>query len=739
MGITASEEGAARIKAAFKHSSRTQTDLARSIAVTRQTVGKFLGGKPIEQATFQALCQQLGLNWQEIAAWTNPNPEIPALVAKDLVDLVRAKVQDYLLKRCGTMRVLDMEQPITLDSIYTTVNILDQVSRNRRLSVNELHDSCGGRDFDRLLLGAVKAERVPGLEAVQRHPQLMIWGKPGAGKTTFLKWLTLQCLAGAVQGDRVPFFITLKEFAETEGQPDLVRFLTSQLQICGVAEARQKVEVLLHEGRWLLLLDGLDEVRSIDHDRVLTTIRQASQRFAKNQFIITCRIAAREYTFDQFTEVEIADFDEQQIADFATKWFQPIDVVKAEEFPQVLQKEGHQGLRELATNPLLLTLLCLVFGSQGRFPTNRSELYSEGIDVLLKKWDVKRNIQREELYQQLSLKRKEDLLSRIAYQTFSRGEYFFKQKMVEAQIESYIRNLPGATNDPEALQVDSEVVLKAIEAHHGLLVERARAIYSFSHLTFQEFFTARYFKEKASGNFSDLVKNITNKDWREVFLLAVGMLDDADQLLIEMKCWVNGMVSHDEQIQQYLQWVEQKSASVQATYKSVAIRAYYFGLERDRTLGPALDLALDRSLHLALDLAIDLDRSLYLVIDLDRAIKYSDDALQKNLQQLKDQLPVKLSRDKREEWWRSQGQEWISQLRATMIEHRNIGHDWKFSAEQSQLIEEYYNANLLLVNCLDSDCYVSREVRAATEDQLILSTDSLAQLPPLVGLGDRIG
>jgi predicted NACHT family NTPase len=731
MGITASEEGAARIKTAFERSGRTQKNLALSVEVVRQTVRKFMNGKPIESKTFQDLCQQLGLPWQEIAALKNPNPEIPALVAKDLVDLVRAKAQDYLLKRCGTMRVLDMEQPITLDSIYTTVNILDQVSRNRRLSVNELHDSCGGKDFDRLLLGVVKTERVPGLEAVQRHPQLMILGKPGAGKTTFLKWLTLQCLAGAVQGDRIPFFITLKEFAETPGQPDFVGFLTSQLQICGVAEARQKVEVMLREGRWLLLLDGLDEVRSTDHDRVLTTIRQAAQRFAENQFIITCRIAAREYTFDQFTEVEIADF--------ATKWFQPIDVVKAEEFPRVLQQEGHEGLRELATNPLLLTLLCLVFGSQGRFPTNRSELYSEGIDILLKKWDVKRNIQREELYQQLSLKRKEDLLSRIAYQTFSRGEYFFKQKMVEAQIESYIRNLPGATNDPEVLQVDSEVVLKAIEAHHGLLVEHARAIYSFSHLTFQEFFTARYFKEKASGNFSDLVKNITNKDWREVFLLAVGMLDDADQLLIEMKCWVNGMVSHDEQVQQYLQWVEQKSASVQATYKSVAIRAYYFGLERDRTLGSALDLALDRSLHLALDLAIDLDRSLYLVIDLDRAIKYSDDALQKNLQQLKDQLPVKLSRDKREEWWRSQGQEWISQLRATMIEHRNIGHDWKFSAERSQLIEEYYNANLLLVNCLDSDCYVSREVRAAIEDQLILSTASLAQLPSLVGLGDQLG
>jgi predicted NACHT family NTPase len=490
-GVKASPAGLKKIDAAFKLKGKNQTYIAGAVGCTRQTVAKFLAGeKPIDQSIFQALCEELKLIHSEVVAREQGQP---SPIGPELVEPVRAKVEKYLMTRCGTMRVLDMEQPITLDSIYTTVNILDQVSRNRRLSVDELQEACGGEDFDRLFMGQVKTERVPGLEAVQRHRQLMILGKPGAGKTTFLKWLTLQCLAGAVQGDRVPFFITLKEFAETEGQPDLVSFLATQLENCGVEEARGTVGELLRAGRYMLLLDGLDEVRSVDHDRVLTTIRQAAEQFPESQFIITCRIAAREYTFDQFTEVQVADFDNQQIDDFATKWFHA-DPVKAQEFPKILREENHQGLRELATNPLLLTLLCLVFGSRGGFPANRSELYSEGVDVLLKKWDVKRNIRREEVYQQLSLKRKEDLLGRIAHHTFSQGEYFFKQKLVEAQIQDYICNLPGAASDPETLEVDGEVVLKAIEAHHGLLVERARAIYSFSHLTFQEFFTARYFR-----------------------------------------------------------------------------------------------------------------------------------------------------------------------------------------------------------------------------------------------------
>jgi predicted NACHT family NTPase len=55
-----------------------------------------------------------------------------------------------------------------------------------------------------------------------------------------------------------------------------------------------------------------------------------------------------------------------------------------------------------------------------------------------------------------------------------------------------------------------------------------------------------------------------------------------------------------------------------------------------------------------------------------------------------------------------------------MIKYRNIGHDWQFTDEQKQKLQEYYDANLLLANCLNSECYVSREVREEIEATMLL-------------------
>lgn len=682
-----------------------------------------------------------------------------------LVQEIRKQIKPYIKEKCGTMRVLDMPKPIELtgkQGIYTNVNILEAITGRRRLKVAELMQSCDHDNFERLGLSGVKQKRVSGLEVVQRYSKLMVLGKPGAGKTTFLKYLAMQCIEGRFQANRVPLFITLKDFAEAPKKPAILKFIVQLLSSCGVTHTSAAVEKLLEQGKALVLLDGLDEVREEDTKRVLRQIRDFSDFFHTNQFVITCRIAAKEYTYQSFTEVEMADFDEKQIAIFAQNWFQLTDPVKGKRFIDKLKQ--NEPIQELASSPLLLTLLCLVFGDSGDFPANRSELYQEGLDVLLKKWDAKRNIEREQVYKNLSLQRKEDLLSQIGLTTFKQKDYFFKQKTAEAYIADFIRNLRNADTDPEILKLDSEAVLKSIEAQHGLLVERAKGIYSFSHLTFHEYFAAR--EIVANSAWETLLEHITEKRWREVFLLTAGMMRKADNLIHLMKHKIDALISMDEQLQNLMRWVAKKSSLATVPYSPAEVRGVYLHLMNnliqskypDFTDLPrilAFDLALtgtsDNYFYKAcshagitgigisglsfevsiffkekkicavresLDINSPTNFDLNLDFDLERNPSLE---LQILLDNLKSQLPLMQNGSKAfERWWITDGQVWTEQLRTVMIKYCNIGYDWQFNEAQKSLFEQYYYANELLIDCLKSDCYVSRTVRQEIENTLLL-------------------
>jgi predicted NACHT family NTPase len=141
----------------------------------------------------------------------------------------------------------------------------------------------------------------------------------------------------------------------------------------------------------------------------------------------------------------------------------------------------------------------------------------------------------------------------------------------------------------------------------------------------------------------------------------------------------------------------------------------------------ALDVGLDDILALACDRALELGLTYYLYafkgaffLGCERALMLEPN-LGQALQELKEQLPDLDSNEWRfRQWWEANGQVWAEQLRAILIDYRNIGHDWQFSDEQKNLLKQYYDANKLLVDCLNSDCYVSREVRSQIEETLLL-------------------
>lgn len=127
----------------------------------------------------------------------------------------------------------------------------------------------------------------------------------------------------------------------------------------------------------------------------------------------------------------MADFNSEQVEAFTKKWFVAVAKNDAKEgegtarrFIDKLNLPENQQIKELVVTPILLNLTCLVFQGKGSFPSKRSELYKQGLDILLFRWDKERLIKRDEVYRNLSLLHKIKLLSHVAAITFGQGDYF---------------------------------------------------------------------------------------------------------------------------------------------------------------------------------------------------------------------------------------------------------------------------------------------------------------------------
>ncbi len=760
--LKASVSGQSLARQTMQRKGWTQDYLAAQAGLsTRNSVWKFLTGRAIERHIFLEICFQLGLDWEEIVDLVDDSSipfnetetlsEAESTTIDELVTITRSRLKPSIEAQCSTLRsYYDLTQTLRLQDVYTPLNLLTHLTNQQWLDVSDLQKDAS--ETERFRLQSTTQKTVPALNAIQSHSKLVILGKPGSGKTTLLQYLALQCIEGAFLGDRVPIFLSLRSYA-TFGREhqnwSLFNYLCDLWGNQGITV--KSVENLVQSGKLLLLLDGLDEINQIDSENILQQIQQFADTYYQNQFVLTCRISSQFYYFNGFTYLEVADFDQQQIERFSQQWFitatqnfTPDQTTLINHFLEQINREENQPIRDLASTPLLLNLVCSVFRERGNFPSNRVKLYQEGLEILLNRWDQSRGIKREQVYQNLSLADKIKLLGKIATQTFEQGQYFFEKNDLLLQISDYLSSLPNGTTDPESLLLDSEAILNAIVGQHGLLIERSKGIYSFSHLTFQEYLTARKIigsptPEILQRSLDQLVDNSLNPRWREVILLTTSMLPKPYPFLQKILEKINSLVRNEASLKEFFTDLNKKASSIQSPYSIAAIRSFYFSLiyNWDFNLGIslepklagklegelALDMALIRAFSISAELANNPDIvkifNLFFALDLDHRFPIKTEVLTA-FQTLKKKLPnPEQGEENLLKWWKENGKRWQDSFKEFLIKYRYLSKNWYFSPYQRHLLQEYYGVNQFFVTLLHSTSQMTVPQRKSIEALLL--------------------
>ncbi|MDJ0508129.1 MAG: NACHT domain-containing NTPase, partial [Crocosphaera sp.] len=622
--LSANSQGIEEAKKVLASRSWTQEYLASEVGLSsRQSVWKFLSGRPVSRQIFKELCFTLNLDWKAVADLPHDqSTTLPSFKLKpsnsdipQLVSLMRSQVKETIESQCSTLQSpFQATQPL-LDKVYTKTQFFLEPSYQRWLEPSDLEDSL--QSTPNFRLSSFDSNTVVDLDALAKHRKLVILGKPGAGKTTFLQHIALQCNKGKYRRNCIPCFIQLRTEWDLGDDKyfDFLSYLINYGENHGFSQ--KQVLMLLEKGRFLCLLDGLDEVPLKVREGICKNIQGFAQDYYQNLLMITSRSSAQQFHFKGFTYVEIADFDQKSVELFAQNWFKATcknktkGNQKAEDFIEQLNTPDNQAIRELAITPILLHLLCSVFQQKAKFPRQRAKLYQAGLDILLQRWDRSKGIERDDFYHNLSILHKRKLLSKIAAVTFSQERYFFETRELQEIIEDYLCTHCDFQEEKENLWLTSESIIKSIEIQHGILVERANDVYSFSHLTFQEYFTARYIiaseGDELESKLQELASKMLNKSWRDVILLTINLLPKADRFLQNMKQFVEHLAQEDCKLQTCLQFLDEKVKTLKSFSHPSAVRAFYFTLLNNRDFDLALSLDNQFAYHSQLSTDIQLD------------------------------------------------------------------------------------------------------------------------------------
>jgi predicted phosphodiesterase len=318
----------------------------------------------------------------------------PAL--KRFLAFLREEVRFVPLRGVGSQ----LKAPLELEPIYVSLR-----------AVPSHFERDTARPKPREVQQVEEMEIGPALEFAEKHGYrgLVILGDPGSGKTTLLKWVAL-CLAQGkpkketgLPSQRTPIFLPLravKAFGQSMADVLQAHYGAPELDLPAGFFAQ-----LLRSRKCLVLLDGLDEVATPERrQEVGRWVERARKAYAGSLLVVTSRFAGYKGDArlpDHFLELHVRDFSDDDVKRFVREWYRQVETKQRGDAPQwqaearsradhlirELSREDNQSLRDLAVNPLMLQILCLVHRTRERMPVRRTELYAKCMDVLLQEWD----------------------------------------------------------------------------------------------------------------------------------------------------------------------------------------------------------------------------------------------------------------------------------------------------------------------------------------------------------------
>ncbi len=204
----------------------------------------------------------------------------------------------------------------------------------------------------------------------------------------------------------------------------------------------------------------------------------------------------------------VRDMNDEQIQRFLQQWCSAVERFQTPDLPPQAQADKardefdsisqavktNPNVRRLAANPLMLRTLALIHRTGARLPQRRVELYKLAAETLNRDWELARSLPRAAVVNKAEATR---LLSELAaWLHKNKPAGIATEGEVKRCLKEVISQITGKEPDDPEIESAVDDFLSRIRQHTGLFVERAPRRFGFMHLTFKEYFTARWLVAK---------------------------------------------------------------------------------------------------------------------------------------------------------------------------------------------------------------------------------------------------
>ncbi|WP_444891613.1 NACHT domain-containing protein [Microbulbifer sp. DLAB2-AA] len=324
------------------------------------------------------------------------------------------------------------------------------------------------------------------IESFEKNQRVVVTGTAGSGKSTFCKSIFIDLIDNPI--GVIPIFIELRHL-NTKKPEKLLDYAHSILAEIEPSFSKRQLEYSLKLGKIMLIFDGFDEINSELRDTYEEEIINLSGVYHNILILISSRPDTRFSSWEEFFCYEVLPLDKEKAVTLIGKLEYDRQVKR--QFLEALENKLYYQHKSFARNPLLLTMMLLTYEQIAEIPNKIHLFYEQAFLTLFNKHDSLKSLYKRKSFSGLPLDDFKKLLSSFCILSYSDRKYFFTEDEINQYLKSAI-HIAGIETNLKHFLTD---ILDSV-----CIMQRDGLGYTFTHRSFQEYFTALYLVGMANQN-----------------------------------------------------------------------------------------------------------------------------------------------------------------------------------------------------------------------------------------------